>query len=379
MKKKGKRSKVRVAFRKNREARARRQNLTRDVLDAGAEEIDLAGGERISGKGDVSRHRTVVAVETEDGLVLDVDESACLTGRVVSSVGLVNNVRASDGRTFECSVRRVVRTMARDGRNVVVTGDRVLFRPLEDGTGVIERVEPRGATLSRFSQRREHVIVANVDQVVVVVSAADPPVKPNLVDRFLVSAAKGGSKAVVVVNKADLVDVARLQPLAGVYTRTGHDFEIVSATTGFGIDRLRRRLAGRQSVVAGQSGVGKSSLLNVVQPGLALATGEVAEDSRKGRHTTRSARLLELSGEGFEGANTGWVVDTPGIRQLALWDVEPGEVEAHFVEFRPFVTLCRYPDCSHTHEEGCGVKLATRRGLISPLRYASYVRILEGD
>lgn len=370
-----------MAFKKNREARARRQNLTRDVLDAG-DEVDLESGERISGRGSLARRRTVVGIETEDGIVRDVDESVCLPGRVVESLGLNNTVRAEDGRTFDCTVRRVVRTLARDGRNAVVTGDRVLFQPLDDGSGVIERVEPRGATVSRGSQRREHVIVANVDQAVIVVSAAEPAVKPNLVDRFLVSAEKGGSRPVVVVNKCDLVDVARLVPLAGTYARIGYEVLLVSATTGFGIPQLRRMLAGRQSVVTGQSGVGKSSLLNAVRPGLGLATGEVSSDSGKGKHTTRAARLLELGDTGDSDGDApqpGWVVDTPGIRQLELWDVEPAEVEAYFVEFRPFVTLCRFPDCSHTHEDNCGVKDAARRGLVSPLRYTSYTRIVDGD
>jgi ribosome biogenesis GTPase len=216
------------------------------------------------------------------------------------------------------------------------------------------------------------VIVSNVDQALIVVSAAEPPLKPSLIDRLLISAEKGGVHAVICINKVDLVDPAGLQPIAGVYGRLGYDVVLTSATEAAGVERLRSLLKDRETVVAGQSGVGKSSLLNAVQPGLALNTAEVSRWTQKGRHTTRRAILLELE-------FGGWVADTPGIRQFELWDVRPEEVEGYFIEFRPFVTLCKFPDCSHTHEEGCGVKRGVEDDLISPLRYESYLRIVDGD
>jgi ribosome biogenesis GTPase len=371
--------KHRISFRKNRGNRTRHVDFTRDVDLASVDDektarvVDLPQTERLSGKGSLTRNRTVIAETDEDGsLVLDVDVASCLRGRVLSPIGLNSLVQAEDGRRFECTVRRLVRTMARDGRNAIVAGDWVLFQPQAEGHGAIQRVEPRKTTLARGSKRHEHVIVANVDQIVIVVSASEPPLKPSLVDRFMISAAKGGAGILVCINKADLVNPAELQMLVGIYGRIGCQVVLISAATGAGMDRLRTLLRDRQSVFTGQSGVGKSSLLNVIQPGLARPTAEVSSWTQKGRHTTRTAVLVPL-------ASGGWVVDTPGIRQMELWDVLPEEVEGYFVEFRPFISYCQFPDCSHTHEKICRVKQAVRKGLISAARYESYLKILSGQ
>ncbi|MGH7200241.1 MAG: GTPase RsgA, partial [Planctomycetaceae bacterium] len=252
-----KKKKLRVAFRKNRENRTRQGDLTRTALDETGRADDLATGERVSGKGRLARYRTVIGVENEDqGLLLDVDESKCLRGRVVSAIGLNQLVETEDGRRYECSVRGVVRELARDGRNAVVTGDRVLFQPTGEDQGVIERVEPRRGTVSRTSQGREHVIVANVDQMLIVASAHDPPLKTALIDRFLISAEKGGVRSVLCINKSDLIDPVALQPIIGRYSRLGYDVVLTSAARGTGIRRLRQLLTNRQTALAGQSGVG---------------------------------------------------------------------------------------------------------------------------
>ncbi len=366
---KKKKKKVRVAFRKNRSKRSRDSALLRESIDDDAHSDALTASERVSGKGELTRYRTIVGVESdEDGVRIDVDESRCLEGRFLCATGLNSIVRTADGRRFECTTRRVVRMIARDARNAVVAGDQVLITATDDEYGVVERVEPRRGTISRISNRREHVIVSNVDQVVIVVSAADPPLKPNLIDRFLVSAEKGEVDALICINKVDLVDPVALQPLVGAYARLGYQVVLTSTQSQRGIVRLRTLLANRESVFAGQSGVGKSSLLNVIQPGLALPTAEVSSWTQKGKHTTRRSVLMELD-------FGGWVVDTPGIRQLDLWDVIPEEVEGFFVEFRPFVARCKFPDCSHTHEENCAVKRAVREELISPRRYDSFLSI----
>ena len=382
-KKKSKQKKYRVAFKKNREKRSRKNDLTREVLQERLLETGetdaLTTGERLSGKGALTRYRTVIGVESEDGedILREIDEN-CLEGRVIAAAGLNTIVQTSAGEKYECSVRRVVRTLARDARNVVVTGDRVWFLPtgqvLPTGLeqGVIERVEPRSGIISRVSQNREHIIVANVDQVVIVASAADPALKPALIDRFLVSAEKGEVEAIVCINKTDLIDLADLQPVLGLYAQLGYKVIATSGTTGRGIAELRRLLTGKQSVFAGQSGVGKSSLLNALKPGLNLKTAGVSDWTRKGRHTTRRAVLHDLD-------FGGWVVDTPGIRQFALWDVIPEEVEGYFIEFRPFVAFCKFPDCTHEHEDGCGVKKAVVKGLIFASRYESYLRILHDE
>jgi ribosome biogenesis GTPase len=368
--------KIRVAFSKNRQKRARPEDLTRAALrDLEAVE-DLSANERVSGKGDLTRRRTIIAAAPGGAAPLpqrEVDESACLRGRILYAVGGNQcRVRAEDRREFECVVRRVVRTLARETRNAVVAGDEVLFLPTGPASGVIERVEPRRGVLSRGSDRREHVIAANVDQALIVVSAADPPLKPGVVDRFLVSAERGGVGAIVCINKIDLFDQVALQPIAGIYAQLGYDVLLASARTGAGIARLRALLRDRLTVVAGQSGVGKSSLLNAVQPGLGRPVGEVSGESRKGRHTTRVAELLTLS-------VGGWIIDTPGVRQMELWDVIPAEVEGYFREFRPFVAACRFPDCTHVHEAGCAVHGAVEEGCIARRRYESYLRIVNGD
>jgi ribosome biogenesis GTPase len=369
--------KVRVDFRKNRENTRRLGNLARQTDDPTEPDHSLdqlTGSARVSGKGELSRRRTIIAAEDSDGtdVLRDIDVSRCVAGRVLSSAGLTTVVRCTDGRRFECTIRKVLRAMSRDERKIVVPGDEVLLRPTGDIEGVIERVNPRRGVLARRHQNKEHLLVANIDQVAIVVSAVDPPIKPHLVDRFLVSAAKGKVDALICVNKIDLADPAELQVFCGIYGQIGHDVLLVSAAQGLGIDHLRARLRNRQTVFAGQSGVGKSSLLNAIQPGLGLRTTAVSDWSKKGKHTTRNAELFELD-------FGGWVVDTPGVRQMELWDVLPEEIEGFFVEFRPFVRYCKFPNCSHIHEAHCAVRAATERGLISTLRFESYRKFVLDD
>jgi ribosome biogenesis GTPase len=237
---------------------------------------------------------------------------------------------------------------------------------------VIERVEPRRGVVSRRHENHEHILAANVDQAAIVASAAEPPLKPSLIDRFLVSCAKGDVTPLVCVNKADLVGPHDLDRLVRLYRQLGYRVLPTSVVDGRGVTELRALLAGKITVFTGQSGVGKSSLLNAVQPSLALDTGEVSGWTMKGRHTTRRAVLLPFG-------ERGYLVDTPGVRQFLLWEVESGEVEGYFPEFHRYVPLCRFPDCSHTHEEGCAVKRAVHLGLIDEARYASYVKILTDE
>jgi ribosome biogenesis GTPase len=302
-----------------------------------------------------------------------VDVANCLPGRVLRVHGLHSIVQTDDGREFRCAVRRLLKTLATEERNIVATGDRVWIRPPqnEGDDGLIESIQPRHGLLTRSSRGREQVLVANVDQVVIVVSLVEPELKPHLIDRYLASAEQGGIAAIVCLNKCDLVDAAIYQPLIGLYAQLGIPVFLTSARTGIGIPRLRQFLKDRQTVFAGQSGVGKSSLLNAVQPNLALRVREVSETTQKGKHTTTTAELIQLE-------FGGWVVDTPGIRQFQLWDIIPEEVEGFFAEFRPFVPLCGYPDCTHTHEDRCAVKDAVLRRLISNSRYASYLGMFTG-
>ena len=384
------RRKFRVELRKNRSARRRGGDLTRRVvgdLDAAA---DLAAGERLSGKGDLTRKRTVVVEATtapaapgrRDGLAVEPAADGSLRGRVLHVQGLESVVQHPDGSTVRCMTRRLLRTLSTDQRHPVAAGDWVRF----GGTGrdgVIHAIEPRRTSLCRSSRGRRHVIVANVDQVLIVSSATLPHLKPGLVDRLIVAAEASGIRPIVCLNKADLVPAASLVPLAGVYARMGYAVVLCSAATGLGIERLRRELDGRVTAVVGQSGVGKSSILNAVAPELGLRVGEVSRDNDKGRHTTTTARLIPC------GPGGGAFVDTPGVRQFQLWQVVPAEVPAAFRDLRPIANHCRFPDCTHTHEAVCAVKHAVADGLLDTRRWESCCHLaasktadgdaLEGD
>ena len=257
---------------------------------------------------------------------------------------------------------------------MVAAGDRVLLRPADD-SGPKRRLHrarrAAAGSISRTVRGRQQVVVANIDLLLIVASAAEPRLKPNLIDRLLVTAERGRVRPVICINKIDLVNVAALEPLTGVYSRMGYEVLLLSAKTGFGVERFARLLAGRESVLTGQSGVGKSSLLNAVDPKLHLPVGEVSEANEKGRHTTTVARLLPL-------ASGGYVVDTPGMRQFQLWDVIAEEVAGYYRDLRRYVSLCRFPDCTHTHEEHCAVKDAVADGRLDERRYESYCHLLSG-
>jgi ribosome biogenesis GTPase / thiamine phosphate phosphatase len=406
-----KKKKVRVDLRKNRSKPPRPRQWTRGFQEHGDDEQATPLAERVRAKGDLSRRRTIIQDDTgaaagQEAEMPSVDAAACLPGRVLRVHGLYSIVETDGGVQYRCAVRRLLRTLATDERNIVTTGDRVWIRlapggaaveepsgtgsgtehpptppvpdPVPDYSpavireGMIERVEPRHGLLTRASRGREHVLVANVDQVVFVVSLVEPDLKPHLIDRYLASAAQGDVRPVLCLNKADLVEPARYQPLVGLYSQLGVPALLTSATTGLGIPALCARLRGRQTVFSGQSGVGKSSLLNAIQPGLGLRVREVSEGNQKGKHTTTTAELIRLD-------LGGWVVDTPGVRQFQLWDLIPEEMEGFFPEFRPFVHLCAYPDCSHTHEDRCAVKRAVNRRQIAASRYHSYLGMFHGE
>jgi ribosome biogenesis GTPase len=354
-----KKKKIRVDLRKNRAKPPRKHDWTSGFHQHGFEDEATPQGERVRARGDLSRRRTIIQDESPDqaetgatpAAMPAVDASACLQGRVLRVHRQIAVVAGPDGKEYRCTVRQVLKSLTTEERNIVTTGDRVWFLPSAAGEGVIERVEPRHGLLTRASRGREHVLVSNVDQVVIVVSLAQPDLKPHLIDRYLASAAQGKIAPLICLNKADLVDLVEYQPLVGFYSQLDIPTLLTSASSGLGIDRLRELLKDRQTVLSGQSGVGKSSLLNAIQPGLQLVVREVSEVNQKGRHTTTTAELHPLD-------FGGWVVDTPGIRQFELWDVIPEEVEGFFPEFHPFVPLCAFPDCTHTHEDRCAVKRA---------------------
>lgn len=287
-------------------------------------------------------------------------------------------IATEEGDRLEARLRGRVKR-ERQSSDLAVIGDRVVAERLPDGTGAIESVEPRER---RFSRRqpgprgswREDVLVANPDLVAIVFATDRPPPNPRLIDRFLVVAEYNEVPAVLVANKVDLVGADAARATFGPYQRIGYDVVYTSAKSGAGLDDLRERLAGRLSIVTGPSGVGKSTLLNALQPGLQLKTGEVSEALHKGRHTTTHAELLPL-----DDPRGGYVADTPGIRELGLWEIPPTELAWCFPEFRPHLGSCAFNDCSHLHEPRCGLRAAVGSGAISEERYDSYRRMLTGD
>jgi len=371
--------KIRTEFRKGHESRQRKTDFTREFHegDETEEPLDeMATRERVSGKGDLTRKRTVIghdAIVSEGGFDVRRDVDAqCVIGRVVSVHGLTSRVRDEFGVVRNCNVRGVLKSLHTDLRHVVVTGDRVTIRVSGDDQGVIERIEPRHGVISRTSRGRRHAIAANVDGLLIVASAAEPGIKPNLIDRMLVTAERAGVEPLICVNKIDLIDPAELQPLLGTYGQLGYRIVLVSAHDGRGIERLRSWVRGKDTVVAGQSGVGKSSILNMLDPQLNLKVGVVSRENQKGRHTTTAARLIPM-------AIGGHLVDTPGIRSFPLWDLVPAEIAGWYRDVRPFVNRCRFPDCTHSHEERCGVKNAVADNLLDLRRYDSLLHLQEGD
>lgn len=275
---------------------------------------------------------------------------------------------------LECTLRGRLKR-ERQSSDIAVIGDQVTVMQTSPTHGAIEAVAPRTTKLARRAVGskgiwKEDVIVANVDQVLLVMACAQPDFSPRMLDRYLVLTEASELEAVIVANKADLVDEAHAEELFGVYERIGYPLMFTSTRTGQGIDALRERLAGRISVVTGKSGVGKSSLLNSVQPELGLATSEVSALLSKGRHTTTVAELIKL-----DSPHGGYVADTPGIRELGLWRFPTEDLEWCFREFRPFLGECRFAVCTHTHEPECAVRVALASGAIAPARYDSYVRL----
>ncbi len=253
----------------------------------------------------------------------------------------------------------------------LAVGDRVLV----SDRGRVERILPRTTTLSRHdphNPRIERVIAANIDAAVIVCSLKAPPLRPGLIDRYLIAIERGGASPVLCVNKIDLLesdaDLASLEP----YRELGLPVFLCSARTGEGLDPLLDSLAGKLCVFAGHSGVGKSSLLNAIHPDLGLATRAVSEVTEKGRHTTSASTLYRLP-------NGARIIDTPGIREFGLFELTREELHAFFHEFDAYASHCAFSDCSHTHEPRCGVRAAVEHGLIPASRYATYQRLWNTD
>lgn len=293
-----------------------------------------------------------------------------LHGLVVRSQSGFYTVETEEGPVV-CRLRGRLKQGPREG-DVIALGDRVQVTLLQDGNGVIEAIEPRHSMISRMAPQPQgeyqQIIIANPDQAFFIFACAEPAPRFGMLDRYLVIAEKQHIPAIIVANKVDLVGMQAAQDLFAHYEPLGYAVIYTSAKTGRGVVALKEKLIGRLSVFTGPSGAGKSSILNAIQPDLGLAVREVSQATSKGRHTTVVRQLHALE----EG---GYVADTPGLKALALWDIEPEELDGYMPEMRALVAQCQFSDCTHVHEPGCAVIEAVEDGRIHPERYQSYLRM----
>lgn len=293
---------------------------------------------------------------------------------MLNSRGLV--VRSQSGfyavETERGILQARLRGRLKQGRaegDLVGLGDWVEVSDAPGDGPMIEAIEPRVRALVRQDPRPqgayEQVILANPDQALFIFACADPEPKVRMLDRFLVISEAQEIPAVIVANKIDLIGLEGAKKLFDHYTGIGYKLLYTSTKTSEGIEDLRAILKGKISVLAGPSGVGKSTLMNAIQPGLNLRISDISEGTRKGKHTTVERQLLKLE-------MGGYVADTPGLKALALWDIQPEELDGYFPEMRALISACQYRNCAHLQEPGCAVLAAVAAGSIHPARYESY-------
>lgn len=296
-------------------------------------------------------------------------------GFVVKSTGSWYLVRLADGEIVECRIRGRFRMGGIRTTNPVAVGDVVTVETGTEGS-VITAIEPRRNYIIRRStnlSKESHIIASNVDQAMLIVTVNHPETSTVFIDRFLASAEAYNIPAVLVFNKLDIYDEedrALAEGLMIIYRRIGYTCHIVSANTGENMEPVRQLLSGKTTVLSGLSGVGKSTFINCVEPGLHLKTAAISDAHDAGRHTTTFAEMFSLAGGGY-------VIDTPGVRSFGTVDMKREEISHFFPEIFACAKECRFSDCTHTHEPGCAVRAAVETGDVSESRYASYLSMLE--
>jgi ribosome biogenesis GTPase / thiamine phosphate phosphatase len=331
-------------------------------------------------KTDQSKYLSGLESEKE----LKLSKENLLEGRVLSitSQGIYVDYQ---GQRVCCSLKGLLKKDKTHLKNLVTVGDLVLFEIVHQNEGIISKIQPRYSILSRadnLSRRKEQIIASNIDQVLITTSVVHPPIKPPLIDRYIIAATKGNMRPVIIVNKIDLLDDDSYDPvlvetereLYRLFLEAYQQLEIlvipVSVKKNEGLDALREIMKGKTSVFSGQSGVGKSSLINAVT-GTDLKTGGIVDKTNKGSHTTSTANLIPLE-------FGGWCIDTPGIRSFGVWNLKKEDVQHYFSEIYAVGRTCKFPDCTHTHEEECAVIQAVEGEVISEMRYESYVALVLG-
>ncbi len=345
-------------------------------------EVEYFGEERKQGKKerkillakDRSQYKKTDRAKKAQEKELSLKEDNLIKGRVLSIASQVITVEAA-GTLWQCTLRGVLKKEKTEAKNLVTVGDFVLMHPSDAACGQIVHIEPRRSVLFRqenLSRKKLQLIAANIDQVIITVSVVSPQLKPSLIDRYIIAAHQGHMDPVIVINKLDLLGEGErdvCDNICSVYKDLNIPIIGVSYETGEGIDHLKQLMKDKVSVFSGQSGVGKSSLINAIT-GSHLRVGNMVEKTNKGTHTTTSAKLLRL-------IFGGWCIDTPGIKSFGVWDLKKEDVKGHFTEIFKEGCLCRYSDCSHTGEEGCHVIKCVEEGAISPFRYESYCALLD--
>ncbi len=292
-------------------------------------------------------------------------------GTVVATKGRFFIVRMENGERLQCEVRKKVK-LASDGSPVVV-GDDVLVTRSGEGQGIIEAVMERRTAFFRPMvgvKDQKQVLVANIDRLAVVCSVKSPPLKTGLIDRLLIAAQVGNMEPIIVINKIDLGLPENFSEIVEAYQAVTDGVFPVSAVTGEGMEKLKEYLASHRTLFAGHSGVGKSTILNILIPGINLKTSEVSSATNRGKHTTSTIELFELP-------SGGYAIDSPGLKVMGLWQVEKEELPYFYPEFREYEAHCRFQPCTHLHEPDCAVKKAVEEGKIPAFRYDNYLAIAD--
>ena len=298
-----------------------------------------------------------------------------MKGLVIKNTGSWYTVLTDDDQLIDCKIKGNFRLKGIRSTNPVAVGDRVQIVPNSEGTAMITEIEDRRNYIIRKSinlSKQSHIIAANVDQALLVVTVTNPQTSTTFIDRFLASAEAYRVPVVLIFNKTDLLDEQDLhyqQMMVHLYESIGYDCRQVSASKGEGVEELRPLLEGKITLLSGNSGVGKSTLINQLVPHANLRTAEISDAHNLGQHTTTFSEMIPLGG--------GWLIDTPGIKGFGTFDMEPEELTSYFREIFQFSKDCRFSNCTHTHEPGCAVLQALEDHYIAPSRYQSYLSMME--